>query len=48
MIPLFIGAGIGYLLGQLAMLFFQEEIFDWMDRAIDRVRGWFGLRPSSF
>lgn len=48
LIGVIVGGGVGCLLGQLAVLFFGKEIFDWIDRVVDRVRGWFRLPPASF
>jgi len=36
LVALFVGAGIGYFLSNLALVFFDDKIFDW----IGRCRGW--------
>ena len=41
-----IGALVGYALGHLLLRFFQDEIFNWMDRVVNRVRKFLGLKPS--
>lgn len=40
---LLIGAGAGYVMGQVLILFFSDEIFNFMDRLVNRVRRMFGL-----
>lgn len=41
---LILGAGIGYVTGQLLLVFFSEEIFNGIDAAANKVRKFFGLR----
>lgn len=41
-----VGAIIGYLSGQLLLLFFSEEIFWLIDRIVARVRKFFGLESE--
>lgn len=38
-----VGAGVGWLMSQVSLLFFQDEIFAFVDRLVNRVRGWCGL-----
>jgi len=33
-----VGVGLGWFLGQIALMFFQREIFRFFDRVVDRVR----------
>lgn len=46
-INLFIGAAVGYLAGQILLVFFEKEIMGVIDRIVNKVRGWFGLRPQA-
>jgi len=38
-----LGAGIGWLTGQILLLFFRREIFRSMDNAVKHVRKFFNL-----
>jgi len=38
-----LGAAIGWLIGQILLLFFKEEIFRSIDSAVKRVRKFFNL-----
>ena len=40
---MFVGLLFGVLIGQISLLFFQNEIFNFMDRLVARVRSWCGL-----
>ena len=40
---LIIGTGFGYLISQLLLLFFRDEIFNWIDAIVIRVRKRAGL-----
>jgi len=37
------GALVGYLLGQILLLFFMDEIFRFLDRLVYSVRNFFNL-----
>lgn len=43
LIWMFVGGGIGFLLAQLSLLFFMDEIFDFIDNLVERVRKFFNL-----
>lgn len=38
-----VGAGIGWVIGQVLLVFFMDEIFDCIDWLRSKVRGVFGL-----
>ena len=40
-----IGFGIGYVIGLLLLIFFEKEIFNFIDVCVYKVRGFFGLHP---
>ena len=40
-----ISVAVGFVIGQILLIFFQPEIFKFMDWLTNKVRGWFGLKP---
>ena len=38
-----LGSLLGTVIGQLAVIFFEDEIFDFIDRCAKRVRSYCGL-----
>ena len=43
-----VGLVVGWLISALAIAFFGDEIFRWMDRLVNRVRKACGLKPNIY
>jgi len=43
-VGLLVGGGIGYFLSGVALVFFDDEIFNWIDGSRDYVRRKMGLK----
>ena len=43
LILMFFSVVVGFLIGQLLLAFFMDEIFSGMDNVVDRVRKFFNL-----